>query len=241
MMTCSKAIVLNTIKYGETKIFVNAYSREYGMVTLSCSSTKGKRGKGRVNCFQPLNMVEAEFETKPHSDIFPLRDVRIYCPASGIAFDPYKLSISIFLAEFLRAALRNEQKNYVLFDYITQSIEWLDAAKERFSNFHIIFMMKLSKFVGFYPNVESFRPGYWFDLTDGTFSPAVPVHGKALAPADGTIIPLLARLTFSSMHLLKMSRADRNRCTDTILEYYRLHLPYFPELKSFAVLKELFV
>lgn len=241
MMTCSKAIVLNTTKYGDTRIFVNTYSREHGMVTLSCSVAKGKRGNGRKNCFQPLNMIEAEFEMKPHSDIFPLKDVRIYCPAPGIAFDAYKLSISLFLAEFLRAALRNEQKNGTLYDYITQSIEWLDAAKEGFSNFHIVFMMKLTRFIGFYPNISSYSPGSRFCLRSGAFSTQQEGSGEMLGTAESEFLTVLDRLSFSSMHLLKLNRQQRNRCTEMILEYYRCHLPLFPELKSFDILKELFV
>ena len=239
MMTSSEAIVLNTLKYGETKIFVNVYSREYGMLTLSTSSSKRKRGSF-ANCFQPLSIIEVELEMKPTADIHPVKSARISYPATDIALNPYKMSISMFLAEFLKYALTNEQKDYILFDYIAQSIEWLDAAKDGFSNFHILFMTKLSKFIGIYPNIDTYSSGSWFDLTDGTFSSIAPMHRKALSPKEAAIVPLLARMTFSSMHLLKMSRTDRNRCAETIMEYYRLHLPSFPELKSFAVLKELF-
>lgn len=241
MMTCSKAIVLNTTKYGDSRIFVNAYSREYGMTAFSVSLAKGKRGNGRANCFQPLNMIEAEFDMKPHSDIFPLKDARIYCPASGIAFDPYKLSISMFLAEFLRSALRNEQRNYTLYDYIAQSIEWLDAAKEGFSNFHIVFMMKLARFIGFYPNMGSYTTGSLFNLRSGAFSALPEGDGATLNAAESAFLVTLDKLSFTSMHLLKMNRQQRNRCTEMMLEYYRCHLPSFPELRSFTILKELFI
>ena len=43
-----------------------------------------------------------------------------------------------------------------------------------------------------------------------------------------------------TMHLFAMSRAERNRCLTIINDYYRLHLPNFPLLKSLDVLKELF-
>jgi DNA repair protein RecO (recombination protein O) len=241
MMTNSKAIVLNTLKYGETKIFVNVYSREYGMITLSCSSARKKKGNSKLNCLQPLNIVEAEFEMKPKADIFPLREVRIDYPAASIAYDPYKLSISIFLAEFLRYALKNEQKNYMLYDYITQSIEWLDAAEKHFSNFHLIFMVKLAKFIGFYPDIESFRQGSAFDLCNGTFSDLPGVQSDLLKASDSELVLTLDRLSFASMHLLKLTREQRNECTEMILKYYRYHLPTFPRLKSFAILQELFV
>jgi DNA repair protein RecO (recombination protein O) len=37
-----------------------------------------------------------------------------------------------------------------------------------------------------------------------------------------------------------MSRDDRNRIVDVLLTYYKMHVPNFPELRSLAVVKQLF-
>ncbi len=232
--------MLNTTKYGDKKLFVNMFTKEYGMMSFACSAGGRGRNSSRANLFQPLNILEVEFDLKPKSEIHALKEARIDYPASGIPFDAYKLSISLFLAEFLRYALMNEQSNPLLFDYISQSIEWLDNAEREFSNFHIIFMVHLSTFIGFRPNLEEFYPGAWFDMREGCFSALVPTHKDTIAPADAVLIPTLSRLSFSTMHLLKLSRRERNVCTETVLKYYSLHIPTFPELRSFAVLKELF-
>ena len=50
----------------------------------------------------------------------------------------------------------------------------------------------------------------------------------------------LMRMNYETMHLFGMSRAERTRCLTTINDYYSLHLPDFPVLKSLEVLKELF-
>ena len=49
------------------------------------------------------------------------------------------------------------------------------------------------------------------------------------------------RVNYATMHLVKMSRTERNRCVELIVKYYRLHQPDFPELKSLPVLKEVFL
>ena len=59
-------------------------------------------------------------------------------------------------------------------------------------------------------------------------------------PAEAGKIGLLMRLNYKTMHLCTMSRAERNRCTEVILEFYRLHVPGFPEMKSLEVLRQLF-
>ncbi|MDO4194719.1 MAG: DNA repair protein RecO [Prevotellaceae bacterium] len=240
MLTKTKAIVLNTLKYGDKKIFVDMFSQEYGKITFSCPVGSRGKQKSKANYFQPLNIVEVEFDRKPKVEIHNIKEVRLAYPTRSIPYDSYKLSISIFLAEFLRYALLNEQQNVHLYDYIEHSIEWLDNAEKGFANFHIVFMMKISLFIGFHPNIEDFSPGSWFDLQSGEFSHLIPKHKDTIQPSEATIIPVIDRLNYSTMHLLKLTRAQRNQCTEGILNYYRLHLPAFPELKSFAVMKELF-
>ena len=221
-------------------MFVDMYSREYGMITFACSTVSRGKSTGKANYFQPLNIVEVEFDMKPRTEIHIIKDIRIDQPSRSIPFDPYKLSISIFLAEFLRYALAGEQKSHALFDYTENSIMWLDNTQKEFANFHLIFMVKLSQFIGFAPDMNDFYPGSWFDMQEGNFSSLIPKHRQVVQPADATIIPILSRLNFASMHLLKLSRNERNQCTDGILKFYRLHLPDFPELKSFSIMKELF-
>lgn len=241
MLTKTKAVVLNSLKYGDRKVFVDMFSMEYGKITFSCPVGSRGKQKSRLNYFQPLNIVEVEFDHKPKAEIHTIKEIRLDYPAKSIPYDPYKLSICIFLAEFLRYALLNEQQNIPLYKYIEHSIEWLDNADKGFANFHIVFMMKISIFIGFRPNIEEFSPGSWFDLQSGDFSVLIPKHKDIIRPSEAVIVPIIDRLNYRSMHLLKLSRTQRNQCIENILTYYRLHLPFFPELKSFAVMKELFV
>lgn len=146
----------------------------------------------------------------------------------------------MFLSELLGHATKNEQQNEPLFQFLVDSISWLDHAADRFANFHIVFLMRLTFFLGFSPNVESGVDGKYFDLEDGCFVPYVPVHRRYLNEEDSVRLLNLLRLSYETMHLYTMSRLDRNRCVEVILEYYKIHVPGFPEMKSFSVLQEIF-
>ena len=135
----------------------------------------------------------------------------------------------------------DEQDNPQLFNFVAYSMEWLDNVEGNFSNFHLVLMIRLSRFIGFFPNTEGAQEGRFFDLLNSTFTDKVPEHHHFLVPEEAAKIALLMRLSYKTMHLCAMSRVERNRCTEVILEYYRLHVPGFPQLKSFDVLKELFV
>ena len=240
MLTKTQAIVLHSLKYGETRLIVDMFTRSQGRQSFIVSIPKSVKGKIKKQLFQPLTLLEIEYDLRPKLQLQKLSDVRLASPFSSIPFDPNKLSISLFIAEFLYYALRSEQRNEPLFDYIVNSIQWLDAQTNRFANFHLVFLMRLSRFLGFYPNLDHYQAGDYFDLRESVFLPVPPVHRDFLHPQEAEKIQLMMRMDFPTMHLFRMSHQERNRLLEVSLIYYRLHIPDFPKLKSVSVLQELY-
>ena len=240
MLTKTQAIVLHSLKYGETRLIVDMFTRSQGRQSFIVSIPKSVKGKIKKQLFQPLTLLEIESDLRPKLQLQKLSDVRLASPFSSIPFDSNKLSISLFIAEFLYYALRSEQHNEPLFDYIVNSIQWLDAQTDRFANFHLVFLMRLSRFLGFYPNLDHYQTGDYFDLRESVFLSTPPVHRDFLHPQEAEKIQLMMRMDFPTMHLFRMSHQERNRLLEVSLIYYRLHLPDFPELKSVSVLQELY-
>lgn len=240
MQIKTRAIVLNTIKYGESQRVVDFLTEQFGRLSFICRLPKSARSRLRKSFFQPMTVVEITFDYRQRSRLQHIKEETIVMPFASIPFDPYKLSISLFLAEFLYHATRSEQADLPLFNYVTTSLAWLDGAQRSFSNFHLVFMMRLTRFLGFYPNLDDYCEGDFFDLRNSNFTPEVPLHADFLRPDEAAKICLLMRMNYETMHLFAMSRIERNRCLKLIITYYRLHLPAFPELKSLSVLRELF-
>ena len=240
MMTKTRALVLRTVKYGERGLIVDMLSEGHGRLSFMVSIGQTQRSRMKKQLFQPLSMLDLEFDLRPNARLQKLKDVRVNHPYTSIPFDPYKLSISLFVAEFLLYATRDEQFNEPLFAYLEHSLQWLDGSTDHFSNFHLVFMMRLSRFIGFFPNLEDYQEGCCFDLRNGEFTPHAPLHADFVQPDEAAKIGLLMRMDYETMRLFRMSRAERNRCTELILSYYRLHVPGFPQLRSLSVVQELF-
>lgn len=240
MLTKTQAIVLHSIKYGETRLIVDMFTRSNGRLSFIVSLPKSPKSKIRKQYFQPLTMLEIEVDVRPKLQLQKLKDIRLDSPYESIPFDPNKLSISLFVAEFLYYALRGEQQNVPLYDYIANSLLWLDAQDRHFANFHLVFLMRMSRFLGFYPNVEHYRAGNYFDLRESMFCTQPPVHRDFLLPQEAEKIQLMLRMDYPTMHLFRMSHKERGRLIEVVLQYYCLHLTDFPELKSLDVLRELY-
>lgn len=236
----TKAIVLRTVKYGESRIIVDLLTREAGRVSMVCQLTKSGKGKIKKQLLQPMTMLDVAFDYRKNIRLQHFQDLRIGQVYRSLLFDPYKLSITLFLAEFLIYATRDETDNRQLYDFIETSLLWLDNADGGFANFHLVFMLRISLFIGFYPNLDDYHEGCWFDLREGCFTPLRPSHNDCLKPDEAARMRTIMRMSLDNMHLFRMSRVERNRCAEIILYYYRLHQSDFPELRSIEVLKELF-
>lgn len=241
MLTKTGAVVLRYFKYGESRMIVELFTRECGHVPFIVSVPKTGRSRVRKQMFSPMALLDVECDIRPRLRLQKMQETRLMCPLPSVAADPYKRAIVLFIAEFLCHALRGEQRNEPLFDYIADSLQWLDSRAGRFANFHLVFLMRLSRFLGFYPNTdEDDAPGGCFDLRAGCFCAATPLHHDFLYPAEAARIRTVLRMNFATMHLFRMSRDERNRILEVILAYYRIHIPGFPELQSLDVLRELF-
>lgn len=234
-----RALVLRTVKYGESKLIVDVFSRSGGRMSFVASVPKSGRGKFRKQFFQPLCMIDCVCDVRPKAGLHKLCEVSMHSFYSSLPYDERKLSVGLFVAEFLCHALRGEQRNENLFDYIADSLLWLDGSGGGFVNFHLVFMLRISRFLGFYPNTDDYAEGDFFDLRSACFCRTEPFHRDFLPPGEARSIRLMMRISYATMRLLRLSRAERNRMVDVVLRYYSLHIPDFPEMKSLAVLREM--
>ena len=240
MITKTRGIVLRSVRFGESSLIVDVLTKSSGRVSFMVHIPKTSKGKIKKQYFQPMTLLDFEYDFRQRSNLQRIKDVRVSLPYSSIPIDPAKSCISLFLSEFIYYATRNEQENPTLFTYISTSLEWLDNAYEDFANFHLVFMMRLGKFLGFHPFLEDFTPGCFFDLRNGCFTLSIPLHTDFLNAADAGHLYNLMRMNFDTMKLFKLSHDDRNRITEIVLRYYKLHLPNMPELQSFDILREVF-
>ena len=240
MLTTTKAIVLHAFRYGEAKLIIDLLTADGSRMACIATLPKSPRAKLKKQYFQPLYILEVVADVRPRTNLQRLKEAGVAVPLTSIPFSPAKTAITLFTAEFLRNATRREPLDPAAFAYVENSIRWLDGCAGHFANFHLVFMMRMAKFLGFYPNLDGYTPGCRFDLRASCFRQDAPLHGDCLPPAEASHLARLMRMNYDTMRFFRLSRAERARCLEVILSYYRLHVPAFPVLKSPEVLKELF-
>ncbi|MDD2560124.1 MAG: DNA repair protein RecO [Bacteroidales bacterium] len=239
MLVRSQALVLHQIPYSDAFSVVHLYTREFGRQPYLLSRNP-KNSRLRQSLFQSLSIIEYEADHKGSRELQRLKEARSLFAFTGIPGDPVKNAIALFLSEVLYRALEERESNPALFDFLVQSVEILDLCPAGTANFHLVFLIKLSRYLGFYPNLEDKAPGKYFDLQAGTFCSHRPAHKDWLTPGDAQGFAVLLRINFENMSAFRYDRRQRQRILRQTLDYYRLHLSDFPAIKSLDVLQELF-
>ena len=240
MLVKIEAIVLKNTILGDQKMIVDLFTDKLGCVSVITHFSSSVKGKLKKQLFVPLSILDVEIDYKENSSLQKLKNATINTPYTDIPFDSYKLSISFFISEVTFFAVRGENENKPLFDFITNSLMWLDAKTSSCPNFHLVYMMGLVSYLGFMPNLDDYHDGDLFDLRNACFDSCQNGHTDYLNAEESAKLVSLARMNYSTMHVFKMSHNDRNRIVEVLLTFYRLHIPGFPEIKSLDILKQLF-
>ena len=240
MYSTTRGIILHVTPYNDTYSMVHVYTEVYGRATYLVASQRKRKSRISNAHFIPLSVVEMEVEHKKTRDIQRLKEVRIFYPLINIPSHPVKNTIALFLSEVLYRIIHTAAPDPQLFNYLYHSIRHLEILEQGIANFHLVFLIYLTRHLGIFPNAELQTTGSYFDLLNGVFTTQQPDHPHFLNKEESVIFARLLRMNYENMALYSFSRKERNLIVQQIFAYYRLHSVDFPEIKSLAVMQSLY-
>ena len=194
-----------------------------------------KKGNQKIAYFQPLSILEIEASHKNKGSLEHFKEIKLAHAYKNIPNDIIKSTIVLFLSEILHYSIHEEEKNESLFDFLESALLWLDAHDET-TNFHLILMLEMTKFFGFYPdNSESVFN--FFDCKEGNFTAFQGTN--CLSEHETFLFKKLIDLKFDSDQKV-FAGVERQVLLKILLDYYLMHLDGFKKPKSLDVLKEVF-
>lgn len=236
----TEGIVIAVNKYNDRFSMTQVFTSHFGRVTYLLPISRSKKSKINRAIFFSLSIVDLEVEHFPLRQIHRLKEAQRQIPLYSLNTNPIKVSIAFFLSEFLSKVLQETTENSIIFSFLKESIITLENNEKGLANFHIAFMFLLAQFLGISPNLDNYKKGFYFDLMNGGYTMSRPNHLHFLNPQQSQYLNTLKRINFSNMHCFALSQNDRNEILNSILDYYRIHVYDFPEIKSLEVLRELY-
>ena len=236
----SRAIVLHQIKYSETSLILKIYTEKEGLLSFLVKGVRGKKGKFRSAQFQALNLLELSYNEARKSKLRHIIDLKISEPFTELLFNPVKRSIATFMAELIQQCIKEEEPNPELFHFLHSSIHWLDLSQANCSHFHLLFMMKLTKHLGFYPMLDGSDENGYFDLQQGVFTTNKPLHAYFIDSEDLRAWKELINCKLETLEGILFSNELKRSLVQALMIYYKLHLIHFKELNSHHILQTVF-
>ncbi|MBQ4035273.1 MAG: DNA repair protein RecO [Paludibacteraceae bacterium] len=242
MLQETAAIILSKKQYKDECLIVSAYTEKFGRVNYSVYGAHSRQGGRKLAFLQPMSIVTITADYRPKRDLQVLRDVSCTAPLLSMLTDPVKNTMAVFLAEFLTHALRTNECDEVLFLYLRNSIMWLNlTSSSKIGNFHISFLVRLSVFLGFTPNLGPDQPNMrYFDLLNSEYLRYARPNADVIDLEEQQFLRKLLRINYRNMHLFLFSRAERSNLLNRIIRYYQMHIHGFGQLKTLDVLHEVF-
>lgn len=233
-----QGFVLQQIRYGDTSLIVHIYTLNNGLQSYMVKGVRGKSSQHRAALFQPMTFLSFVQQGKPKQNgLAYLKDVELAYAYQSIPFVMNKSAILIYLSELLSHTLTQQERNDELYDFVSQSVRWLDLVESGYANFPLVFTLELSRFLGFYPKAN-YKPQAFFDMMEGQFVPSQPVHPYCFGKEESAMLSRLLDCGIENLASVVMTGAQRNALLDGILTFMRLHAPVLKGLQSHEVLKE---
>lgn len=238
MLIKTQAIVLSKIKYRDYDLIVRCYTKHKGITSYMLHGVlKGKKGYAKTAYFQLLSQLQIEELYKPMQTLQGIKEVRLNYAYKSLHTNVYKSAIVIFLSEVLSIILKEEEKNEALFHYLETTLQWLDIEVD-FSNFHLLFLLNLTKHLGFYPDISDVNKTF-FNVKNNAFN----IKNEEFQTVSEENLKLLKQLLgtkFDTLHSIKISSNQRQSFLNMLLLYFELHLGDFKKPKSLQIFNQVF-
>lgn len=239
MLHKTRGIVLHTTDFSETSVVAKIYTELFGLQSYLVNSVRKKKARVKQNLFHPLSTVEMVVYHKERGGLQRIADIRSYPVLKSIPYEVHKSSIALFLNEILYKSIREEEPNESLFQFLLQSILWLDVHDPPNPDFHLLFLLEFSRHLGFFPSDNYSEQSLYFNLQEGRFESSSPSHPFFLKEDQGKILIRLLSLLPDFSATAGLQQAARIEMIDSLIEYYRLHISGFGEIRSHKVLHQI--
>ena len=234
MLITSAGIVLNTINYSETSLVARIFTEHHGLQSFMVKGVRKKGASVKRNLFAPLSLVNLVYYFKEREGLQVLKEISVSHHLHGIMSEMTKSAVLLFMNELLNHSINQGMPDKSLFQFIENEILLLENSQIPTAVFPLHFIIGLSSALGFAP-IENYSSEYnYFDLTEGSFKNSLPPHNYYIAEPQSELLSHMLQNNIAAIS----THNSRTILLSNMLDYLKLHLQGFGDIKSHLILAE---
>lgn len=235
----SLGIVFRSVKYSESSLILEIFTRDKGLRSFIVSGVRSSKSKQNASLYQHLNILDMVAYDK-EENLARIKECKIGFFYQKLPFQIFRSSVGLFILEVAKNSIKEREENIPLFNFLYERLLLLDSIDQgNLSLFSIKFLMELSVFIGFMPNINYSDESKFFHLHQGQFV-HLEEHPYTCSYESSKAIKYIYDTEMNKLKTLKYTRALRNEILDDMIKYYHLHIENFQPLRSIDVLRSLF-
>ena len=219
MLHKTRGIVFRFTRYGETSIIVTIFTELFGLQTYIVNGVRSKSAKGQIALYQPLMLLDLVVYHKENANILRIKEVKCFHQYASLLTDIRKSSQALFLNEIINKAIKEQSHAQDICSFLFDSFEVLDRLTANYENFHLIFLIKLSRFLGFGPHQSH-------EL----------LMGRVLDVKEELILQQMLQADYTE--IIPVTSSQRRNILDLLIRFYADHVENLGEVRSIQILRE---
>jgi DNA repair protein RecO (recombination protein O) len=224
MISKTKGIVFRFTRYGETSILVNIFTQQFGLQSYIVNGVRSSKARPSMALYQPLTILDLVVYHKESGGISRIKEIKCAHPYTQIPSDLRREAVGMFIIEILNRAVKEQSHPDELYQFIENSLISLDTLTKGIENFHLFFLINLSRYLGFGPQMSG-------EILGGRL---IPIEDEQI------LQQLILNQPQENVRPIIPTNVQRRELLEILVRFYQIHIEQFGEVKSLAVLKEVF-
>jgi len=231
MFESTTGICLHYYKYSESSVVVKIFTEDFGLQSYIINGVRNKKSKSKLIHLQSLNLLNLEVTNNKKRKIQYIKEFRVIRNTNNLNCNMTKRLTSLYVSEILLKVLVEAEQENKLFIFVCDVINEIHKRDSLSKNFSLIFLLNLSVYLGFYPNINDCEKSL-FDLESGCFTDK-HVHYNIKGKNKEYFKLLLLNET------VNIPYKNRISILKSLQKYYSLHHYNIENLKSIDVINSL--
>jgi len=227
------------MKYSESSLICRVYTESLGLKSYLVKGARRPKSRQKANLLQPMSLLALEVYDSKKKSLHTIKEMRPMLLYQALPFDTLKGSVGLFLMEVLGKSVLEGERNPELFDFIRRALIFLDETDLPIANFHLFFLLKISRYLGIEPMNNWSETNPFFGMAEGHFDvEEKEIPYSVSRNTSKRIAQLCDAKSYDEVVLLNIRQAERENTLRAMLRYFEYHLESFKNIQSVRVLKE---
>lgn len=238
MLISTQAIVIKTIKYGETSLIGYVFTEALGLQTLMLKGLRAAKNKrGNANMWQTGNILDIVLYHHPQKNFQLVKEFKMAVLYQHLPENIVKQCVSVFAMEVLALYLHKDDEQEDLYYFTKKFLTALDQLPTNIiTNLPLYFLIHCGRVNGYLITGSYSEETNIANLREGKFSNATNIQQPYLeGSAAKGLSDLLLLQDINEFITYSLPKTERKLIIQALLQFMEWHIPDYKPLKSLSV------